>query len=114
MHRGKRAETSQRKSRSETELPAVIKKYLQVFTALHQILDIINYWEVQAKNLEEVHLLLRQVSVGQNLDQISEVIATATQTCTYTSLNYALEEHTGRTHHRAGLSFSVISDKSLC
>lgn len=50
--------------------------YLQVFAALHQILDIINNWEVQAKDLKEVHLLLRQVGVGENLDQVSKVIAT--------------------------------------
>lgn len=61
-------------------------KYLQVFTTLHEVLDIINDWKVQAENLKEVHLLLRQVSVGQNLDQVSKVIATTkhiyTNTCT--------------------------------
>lgn len=60
-----------------------LSKYLQVFTALHEVLDIINDWKVQAKNLKEVHLLLRQVSVGQNLDQVSKVIATATHTYTH-------------------------------
>lgn len=49
---------------------------LQVFTTLHEVLDIVNDGEVQAQNLKEVHLLLRQVSVGQNLDQVSKVIAT--------------------------------------
>lgn len=49
---------------------------LQVFTALHEVLNIIYDWKVQAKNLKEVHLLFRQVSVGQNLDQVSKVIAT--------------------------------------
>lgn len=70
--------------------------YLQVFTALHEVLDIINDWKVQAKNLKEVHLLLRQVSVGQNLDQVSKVIATAKHiyinTCT--AFNFVFKVHT--------------------
>lgn len=52
-----------------------VSKYLQVFTALHQVLDIVDDREVQAKNLKKVHLLLRQVSIGQNLDQITKVVA---------------------------------------
>lgn len=57
-----------------------LQKHLQVFTALHEVLDIVNDWEVQAKNLKEVHLLLRKVSVGQNLNQVSKVIATVKHT----------------------------------
>ena len=63
--------------------PAGIFIYLQVFTTLHEVLDIINDWKVQAKNLKEVHLLLRQVRVGQNLDQVSKVVATAKHTNTF-------------------------------
>lgn len=69
-----------------------LSRYLQVFTTLHEVLDIINDWKVQAKNLKEVHLLLRQVCVGQNLDQVSKVVATTTHiyTNTCTTLNYVL------------------------
>lgn len=67
-----------------------IFRYLQVFTTLHEVLDIINDGKVQAKNLKEVHLLLRQVSVGQNLDQVSKVIATTKHihTNTRTTFNW--------------------------
>lgn len=52
---------------------------LQAFTTLHEVLDIINDRKIQAKDLEEVHLLLGQVGVGQDFNQVSEVIAAARQ-----------------------------------
>lgn len=52
---------------------------LQAFATLHEVLDIVNDWKIQAKNLKEVHLLLGQVGVGQDFDQVSKVVATATQ-----------------------------------
>lgn len=56
--------------------PAAVATNLQVLAALHEVLDIVNDRKVQAKDLEEVHLLLGQVSVGQDLDQVPKVIAT--------------------------------------
>lgn len=52
---------------------------LQAFTTLHEVLDIINDRKIQAKDLKEVHLLLGQVGIGQDLNQVSKVITTARQ-----------------------------------
>lgn len=54
-------------------------KYLQVLAALHQVLDVINDGEVQTKDLEEVHLFFGQVAVGQDLYQVTKVVAAASK-----------------------------------
>lgn len=83
-----------RKKKIKEEKPAIRKKVtsahkvnqcfeymtsgnLEAFAALHEVLDVVNDWEIQAKDLEKVHLLLRQVGVGQNFDQVPKVIAAA-------------------------------------
>lgn len=73
-------------------------KYLEVLAALHQVLDVINDRKVQAKDLEEVHLFLRQVAVGQDLDQVTKVVAAVGKhtrwRCTYTCVQTGCRENT--------------------
>lgn len=54
-----------------------VLRYLQVFAAFHEVLDIIDDGEVQTENLKEIGLLLRQVRIGKNFDQVSKVVAAA-------------------------------------
>lgn len=49
--------------------------YLQVFAALHQVLDVIDGREEQVEDLEEVVFLLREPRVRQQLHQVAEVVA---------------------------------------
>ena len=44
-------------------------------TATH--LDIVYDWEVQVEHLKKLDLLQRKVLVGQQLDQVTKVVATA-------------------------------------
>ena len=87
-----------------------LSKYLQVFTALHEVLHVINDRKVQAKNLEKVHLLLRQVRVGQKLDQVAKVIAAATHTNTRTHFNNVLQTHTAEGFKRFSRLTKIIND----
>ena len=50
---------------------------LQVLTALHQILDIINVGEVDLQQVKKVSLLRWHVGVGQDFEHVTKVVCTA-------------------------------------
>lgn len=50
--------------------------HLKVLAAFHQVLDVIDRWEEEVEDLEEVMFLLRESSVCQQLHQVTKVIAT--------------------------------------
>lgn len=55
--------------------PASSLRHLQVLAALHQVLDVVDGWEEQVEDLEEVVFLLREPRVRQELHQVAEVVA---------------------------------------
>lgn len=50
--------------------------HLQVFAALHQVLDVIDGREEEVEDLEEVMFLLGETCVRQQLYQVAKVVAT--------------------------------------
>lgn len=53
----------------------LLQAALQVLARLHQVFHIVDGGKVQAQILEEVALLRRQILVGQQLQQIAEIVA---------------------------------------
>lgn len=53
-----------------------LKTAFQVFTTLHQVLDIVYAWEVGSQKIEKVALLCWQSTACQDLEQVSEIVST--------------------------------------
>lgn len=49
--------------------------HLQVFAALHQVLDVIDGREEEVEDLEEIVFLLGEPHVRQQLHQVAKVVA---------------------------------------
>ena len=50
--------------------------YLKIFTALHQVFDIINGWEEKIQNMKEFMFFFWQTRICKQLYHVAEIIAT--------------------------------------
>ena len=53
----------------------LLQAALEVFARLHEVLDVVDVGEVRLELVEEVGFSLGQVLVGQQVDEVTEVVA---------------------------------------
>jgi hypothetical protein len=53
----------------------LLQPSLEIFTGLHEIFDIVDVGKVDLERLEELGFALRQLGVGEDAEQVAEVVS---------------------------------------